>query len=155
MRVVQQYTDDQQNIHAKSDELLALPISDGLYNLARFAIKEHDIPAKWSEFLFHLSANNNTYISLSTLTSQWRKWVSRAGLYSKLSLGKVRYNHLSSSKPDIKLVTDCFTPNVAGISENEKKLVANKMLSNYTRKQLIAMGYNPDTGFRKEWENTQ
>lgn len=152
MNIVKNYESGLSGIHSKTDELSALPISQSFHQLALMAIPKHEINNKWKEFLFHYSSNNNMYISENVLVTAWKKWLSRSRLYSNLSRGKAKYNSQNTN------VITLGSSNPTSVAKNNNQCIdtaaeAKKVLMKYNHSQLVAFGYDPITGLRKEWSN--
>lgn len=139
-------------MQSSSDKMLALPISETFYQLALTAIPEHSISNKWKEFLFNVTNGSNTFVTEGYLVKEWRKWLSRSRLYNNMNRGRANYNNtLIRPKVSISVTVDDHT--LIKTAMFDESTEASKALEKYNYAQLVALGYDPVTGYRKEWSN--
>lgn len=142
MQIIQNYPDNTFPISTKCDSFLTLPIVSGLFNLSRMYIPEHDTVTRWKEFLFQTSMKSEDLITESQLSTLWRAWASKAKFYRNINNGR-------ATRPRVRC-TLTKAPEIDGAPKIyfTEEQIAQRNLEAYNREQLLAMGFNPDTGMR-------
>lgn len=75
---VKQYKSDYQLPMPKADAFIAMPIADGMYNLALQFIPEAEVLVRWQAFLLAQSRRLVVAPTMSELNTSWRTWLNKA-----------------------------------------------------------------------------